>query len=49
MGDGYWHLIGVTSFGPGCGRANVPDVFTRISSYSHWIQSVIQGHQHVTF
>jgi len=40
--DGSWKQIGVTSFGSteGCQR-NRPNGYTRISSYSSWIQSSI--------
>ncbi|XP_077285596.1 serine protease snk-like [Arctopsyche grandis] len=36
-----YQLIGVTSFGVGCGGANSPAVYTRISSYIDWIESVV--------
>ncbi|KAK5639497.1 hypothetical protein RI129_011989 [Pyrocoelia pectoralis] len=31
------YLVGITSFGKGCGGANLPAVYTRISHYIPWI------------
>merc|ERR1712038_301054 len=36
---GQYALIGVTSFGNGCGN-NWPGVYTRISSYLDWIKNL---------
>lgn len=36
-----FHLVGVTSFGKSCGVANAPGVYTRVSSYIDWIESVV--------
>ena len=41
--DGRWHLIGITSFGSGCAKPGFPDVFVRISKYSHWIHETINN------
>ncbi|XP_063363951.1 serine protease persephone-like [Cydia amplana] len=37
--DGQTRLVGVTSFGRGCGSA-VPGVYTRLSHYLDWLESV---------
>lgn len=40
--DGRWTLIGLTSFGPrDCATPFVPVVFTRVSTYVDWINSII--------
>jgi len=38
-----WSLLGVVSYGRGCGRANAYGVYTRVSSFQPWIHCVIQG------
>ncbi|XP_072023773.1 chymotrypsin-like protease CTRL-1 isoform X2 [Amphiura filiformis] len=37
--DNQWHLVGITSTGEGCGRPNVPSIFTRVSQFISWIQT----------
>ncbi|XP_072938403.1 uncharacterized protein [Epargyreus clarus] len=39
------HLIGVTSFGIGCANANLPGVYTRISSFVDWIENIVWSDQ----
>lgn len=36
-----YKVVGVTSFGKACGTTNVPGVYTRVSSYVDWIESVV--------
>ena len=33
--------VGIVSFGIGCGRRNVPGVYTKVSAYETWIEDVI--------
>ncbi|CAG0880597.1 unnamed protein product [Cyprideis torosa] len=35
-------IVGITSFGHGCGRRWFPGIYTRISSYLQWIQETSQ-------
>ena len=35
-------LIGITSFGYGCGRPGYPDVLTRVPYFRKWIDSQLE-------
>ncbi|KAF7277349.1 hypothetical protein GWI33_008527, partial [Rhynchophorus ferrugineus] len=35
------YVTGITSFGKACGLANVPAVYTRVSAYVPWIESIV--------
>ncbi|KAJ6640320.1 Serine protease snake [Pseudolycoriella hygida] len=36
-----FHIIGITSFGKGCAAVNAAGVYTRVSSYLDWIESIV--------
>ncbi|XP_044735903.1 serine protease snake-like [Chrysoperla carnea] len=36
-----YDIIGITSFGKPCGKSRVPGVYTRVSSYIPWIESIV--------
>jgi secreted trypsin-like serine protease len=36
-----YYIIGVTSFGTGCGDKKFPGIYTRVSSYIDWIESIV--------
>ncbi|XP_076253254.1 serine protease snk-like, partial [Rhynchophorus ferrugineus] len=36
------YIAGITSFGKACGLVNVPAVYTRVSAYVPWIESIVQ-------
>ncbi|CAG0898123.1 unnamed protein product, partial [Cyprideis torosa] len=40
--DGHWYQMGIVSFGIGCGRRNIPGVYTRVDKYYSWIKQTIQ-------
>jgi hypothetical protein len=40
-GDDRWMQIGITSWGLDCAQAGMPGVYTRVSAFGGWIESVI--------
>lgn len=45
--DGAWNLIGVTSWGHGCGDAKYPGLYTRVTREMEWIKAITFGRYHV--
>lgn len=45
MFNGTWTLIGITSYGVGCGRTNYSGGYTRVAYYLDWIASAKSGNQ----
>jgi len=39
--DLYNMLIGIVSAGDGCGKPRVPGIYTRVSEFSHWLESEV--------
>ncbi|KAL8592667.1 hypothetical protein ACOMHN_037607 [Nucella lapillus] len=39
-----WYLVGVTSYGEGCGRRGKYGIYTRVSSYMRWIVDTVRAH-----
>ncbi|XP_032367327.1 transmembrane protease serine 13a isoform X1 [Etheostoma spectabile] len=42
QGESRWYLMGITSWGAGCGQRNKPGVYTKVSSVLPWIYSTMQ-------
>jgi secreted trypsin-like serine protease len=36
-----WVLVGIVSYGAGCGDKDYAGVYTRVSMYSSWIRSLV--------
>jgi secreted trypsin-like serine protease len=37
-----WVLVGIVSYGAGCGHKDYAGVYTRVSMYSSWIESLVK-------
>ncbi|KAM3615407.1 uncharacterized protein V6R79_001786 [Siganus canaliculatus] len=42
QGENRWFLVGLTSWGDGCGERNRPGVYTKVSSVLPWIYNILQ-------
>ncbi|XP_028373613.2 probable threonine protease PRSS50 [Phyllostomus discolor] len=38
-----WYLVGMVSWGPGCGQKEAPPIYLRVSAYKHWIYERMSG------
>ena len=42
--DGSWWLVGVVSWGEGCGREGLPGVYANVGEFRKWVEDIIKNH-----
>uniref|UniRef100_T1JFB1 Peptidase S1 domain-containing protein n=1 Tax=Strigamia maritima TaxID=126957 RepID=T1JFB1_STRMM len=40
--DGKWNVMGITSFGEGCGRKDKYGIYTKVPNFTHWLHRIIK-------
>uniref|UniRef100_T1J342 Peptidase S1 domain-containing protein n=1 Tax=Strigamia maritima TaxID=126957 RepID=T1J342_STRMM len=40
--DGKWHVMGITSFGEGCGRKDKYGIYTKVPNFAQWLERIIR-------
>lgn len=41
--DATWYLVGLVTWGPGCGRSEAPPIYLQVTAYQHWIWERVSG------
>ena len=41
--NGRWELVGITSYGSGCGLPGFPGVYTLVTAYQEWISCFLEN------
>ncbi|XP_032216471.1 probable threonine protease PRSS50 [Mustela erminea] len=41
--DTTWYLVGLVTWGPGCGRSETPPIYLQVTAYQHWIWERVSG------
>ncbi|XP_022354335.1 probable threonine protease PRSS50 [Enhydra lutris kenyoni] len=41
--DDTWYLVGLVTWGPGCGRSEAPPIYLQVTAYQHWIWEQVSG------
>ncbi|XP_061448476.1 transmembrane protease serine 4 [Rhineura floridana] len=41
--QGQWHLVGIVSWGHGCGSPSTPGVYTKVQAYLNWIYTILRS------